>query len=153
FDGATNDSFVVRGHDRFDRQTVGRGSLDRGHVLRAHQRKVQGARNRRGGKCEHIHELEELFEFLFMKNTEPLFLINDDQAEVFEYEVPGNETVGANDDIHTALAQQLQHLLLFGRRTKTAEHFDPHRIIEHALPEYFEMLLSENSSWREHGHL
>ena len=23
----------------------------------------------------------------------------------------------------------------------------------HALPKYFEMLLSQNSGWREHGHL
>ena len=61
--------------------------------------------------------------------------------------------MGANDDVHTALTQQLQHFFLFGVRAKTAEHFDPHRIIEHALPEYFEMLLCENSGWREHGHL
>jgi hypothetical protein len=47
----------------------------------------------------------------------------------------------------------LQHFFLFGVRTKTAEHFDPHRVLTHALPEHFEMLLSENSGWREHGHL
>src|SRR5258708_25501060 len=39
------------------------------------------------------------------------------------------------------------------RSTKTAEHFDPHRVLTHSLPEHFEMLLSENSGWREHGHL
>ena len=32
-----NDPFIVRRHDRFDRQTIGRGSLDRGHVFHAHQ--------------------------------------------------------------------------------------------------------------------
>ena len=47
----------------------------------------------------------------------------------------------------------LQHFVLFGLRTKTAEHFDAHRVIEHALPEHFEMLLRENSGRREHGDL
>ena len=88
-----------------------------------------------------------------MQNTEPLFLINHDQTEVLEDDVAGNEPVRADDDIDTAFAQQLQHFFLFGVRTKTAEHFDPHRILEHALPEHFEMLLSENSGRREHGHL
>ena len=32
-----NDPFIVRRHDCFDRQTIGRGSLDRGHVFHAHQ--------------------------------------------------------------------------------------------------------------------
>src|SRR6476646_12195450 len=88
-----------------------------------------------------------------MQNAEPLFLINDDHAEVLEDAIAGNESVRAYDDIDTAFAQQLQHLLLFGVRTKTAEHFDPHRVLAHALPEHFEMLLSENGGWREHGHL
>jgi hypothetical protein len=47
----------------------------------------------------------------------------------------------------------LQYFFLFGLRTKTAEHFNPHRVLAHALPEHFEMLLSENSGWREHGNL
>ena len=78
-----------------------------------------------------------------MQNAEPLFLINDDQAEVLEDDVAGNEPVRADDDIDTAFAQQLQHFFLFGVRTKTAEHFDPHRVLTHALPEHFEMLLSQ----------
>ena len=32
-----NDPFIVRRHDRFDWQTIEWGSLDRGHVFRAHQ--------------------------------------------------------------------------------------------------------------------
>ena len=40
----------------------------------------------------------------------------------------------ANDNVHTAFAQQSQHLFLFRLRTKTAEHFNPHRVFEHALP-------------------
>ena len=32
-----NDPFIVRRHDRFDWQTIERGSLDSGHVFHAHQ--------------------------------------------------------------------------------------------------------------------
>ena len=152
-DRVANDPLIVRRHDRFDRQAIGRRRLDRGHVFHAHQRKIKRARNRRGGKRQHVHELEELFEFLLVQNAEALLLIDDDQAEVLENDVAGNEPVRADDDIDAAFAQQLQHFVLFGVRTKTAEHFDPHRIIEHALAEDFEMLLSENSRRREHGHL
>jgi hypothetical protein len=38
-------------------------------------------------------------------------------------------------------------------RTKAAQHFDAHRVIEHALPEHFEMLLSQNRGRRQHGYL
>ena len=38
-------------------------------------------------------------------------------------------------------------------RAETAEHFDAHRIIEHALPESLEMLLRENGGRHEHRDL
>ena len=38
-------------------------------------------------------------------------------------------------------------------RPETAEHFDAHRIIDHALAKSFEMLLRENGGRREDGDL
>ena len=42
---------------------------------------------------------------------------------------------------------------LFRLRAEAAEHFDPDRIIEHALPEGFEMLLRQHGRRREHRDL
>ena len=152
-DRVANDPLIVSRHDGFDGQTIERRRLDRGHVFRADERKIKRARNRRGGKRQHVDELEELFEFLLVQHAEALLLIDHDQAEIFEDDVAGNEPMRADDDIDAAFAQQLQHFFLFGVRTKTAEHFDAHRIIEHALPKHFEMLLRQNGGRREHGDL
>ena len=59
----------------------------------------------------------------------------------------------ADDDIDTTFTQQFKHLFLLGVRTETAEHFDAHGILKHALPEHLEVLLRQNSGWREHGYL
>ena len=73
------------------------------------KRKIKRARDRRGGKRQHIDELEELFEFLLVQNAEALLLVDHDQAEILEDDVAGNEPVRADDDIDAAFAQQLQH--------------------------------------------
>ena len=88
-----------------------------------------------------------------MQNAETLFLIDNDESQVFEDDVAGNKAMRANDNIHAALAQKLQDLALLALRAKAAQHFDSHRIIEHSLPERFEMLLCEHSRRREHRDL
>ena len=49
--------------------------------------------------------------------------------------------------------KQLEDFFLFTLCPESAEHFDPHRVIEHSLPKNFEMLLSEHGRWREHRDL
>ena len=88
-----------------------------------------------------------------MQNAEALLFVDHDQAEILENDVAGNEPMRADDDVDAAFAQELQNLALLAVRTKTAEHFDAHRIIEHALAERFEMLLREHGGRREHGDL
>src|SRR5204862_3428198 len=150
---SANDSFIIGRDNGFYGQTVERRGLNCGHVFYAYQREVERAWNWRGRERQHIDQLKEFFEFLLVQNSEALFLIDHHQAEILEYNVAGHEPVSANDDVDPAFTQQLQHFLLLGLRAKAAEHFDAHRVIEHALPEHFEMLLSENGGRREHGHL
>ncbi len=88
-----------------------------------------------------------------MQHAEALLFVDHDQAEIFENNVAGNEPVRADDDIDAAVAQLLEDFALFRVRTETAQHFDPHRIIEHALAEGFEMLLREDGRGREDGDL
>ena len=80
-----------------------------------------------------------------MQDAEALLLVDHDQAEILENDIAGNEPMRADDDIDAALAQCFEHLALFRVRAEPAEHFDSHRIIEHALAKRFEMLL------RQHG--
>ena len=47
-DRVSNNSLVVTANDCFDWQTVERRRFDRGHVLRANEREIKCARNRRG---------------------------------------------------------------------------------------------------------
>src|SRR5581483_9351884 len=61
--------------------------------------------------------------------------------------------MGADHDFDAALPEQFDDFSLLTLRTETAEHFDSHRIIEHALAKDFEMLLREHRRWREHRHL
>ena len=88
-----------------------------------------------------------------MQNPKALFFVDDNQAEVFEKDVAGNQPVRADDDIDAAFAQQQQTFLLFGLRTKTTEHLDSYGIIEHALTKHLEMLLRENGRRREYRDL
>src|SRR5439155_1035132 len=88
-DRSANDSFIVGRHHCFYRQTVERRGLNRGHVFYAYERKIESARNRRGRERQHIDQLKQLFEFLLVQNSEPLFLIDHYQAELFEHDVAG----------------------------------------------------------------
>ena len=79
-----------------------------------------------------------------MQNAEALLFIDHDKSEVFENDVARDEPMRPDNDIDTALAKELQHLLLLPLRAESAKHFDSHRIIEHPLSKDFEVLLSQN---------
>ena len=51
---------------------------------------------------QHIHADEVLLQLLLMLDAEALLLVDDDKAEVVEADVLGEETVGADDDVHAA---------------------------------------------------
>ena len=82
------------------------------HVVHADERQVERARNRRGGEREHVDELEQLLELLLVQDAEALLLVDDDQAEILENDVAGDEPMRADDDIDAAFAQQLQDFAL-----------------------------------------
>src|SRR5205085_2974221 len=110
----------------------------------ADERKIKCPRDRGGREGEDIDELEKLFEFFLVQDAEALLLVDHDQAEFLESYVAGNEPVRADDDVDAAFAEELQDVALLGMRTKAAQHLDADRVIEHALPECFEMLLREH---------
>ncbi len=86
-DRVANDSLIVTADDRFDRQTIERRRLNRGHVFHADEREIKRARDWRRRKRQDIDQFEQLFEFFFVQNAEALLFVDDDEAEIFEDDV------------------------------------------------------------------
>ena len=70
---------LVEGKDlRVDGEAILRRCVDDGHVARAHERHVQGTRNRRRCEGDHVDEVLELLDFLFVTDSETLLLVDDE---------------------------------------------------------------------------
>src|SRR5438067_13803989 len=85
-----------------------------------------------------------------MQNTEALLFVDDHEAKILKNDISGNETVGADNDVNTAFAQQLENFLLLCSRSKPAQHLDAIRVIQHSLAERLEMLLCQHSCRSQH---
>jgi len=96
---------------------------------------------------------EELLEFFLVHDSEPLLFVDHDKSKVLENNIAGNDAVRSDDDVDSAFPQKLQDFALLGRRTEPTEHFDAHRIIQHALPEGVEVLLGQDGGGRKDRHL
>src|SRR5207302_10668182 len=93
-DRIANDTFVVAADDCLHGQTIERRRFNGGHIFHADEREIKSAGNRRGRKCEYVHQLEQLLEFFFMQNAEALFFVDDDDAEILENNVTRNQPMG-----------------------------------------------------------
>ena len=104
-DRIANNSLIIAGDDRFDRQTIEWRGLNSGHVFHADEREIQRARDWRGGERQDIDELKKIFEFFLMQDAKALLLIDHDETEIFKYDVSGDEPVRADHDVDTAFPQ------------------------------------------------
>ena len=147
-DGVADHAFVVAADDGLDRLTVRRRGFDHRHVPRAHEREVKRARNWRGREREHIDEAEFFLQRVLVFHAEALLLVHHDEAEVFEMHIRGNDAVRADDDIHTAVGEGLDHAALLGGGAVAAEKLDGERILAHALAEVLPMLLRQHRGGR-----
>ena len=152
-DGIADDAFVVGADGGGDRHPVRRRGVDGGHVARAHQRHVERARDRRGGQSQHVHLAEELFELFLVGDAEALLLIDDDEAEVLELHVAGNQAVGADDEVHRAVGEAGDGVADFGGGAEAVEQVDADRIVRHAFAEGAPVLFGEHGGGHEDGDL
>ena len=58
-----------------------------------------------------------------MSNAETLFFVNNQQSQIFELDVAAEYSVSADQKVDLAFFKVAQHLFLFCRRYKSAEHF------------------------------
>ena len=82
--------------------------LDHGDVAQAGERHLQRARDRRRRERQHVHLELQLAEQLLLLDAEALLLVDDHQAEVLAADVAREQPVGADQDVHPALAEALE---------------------------------------------
>ena len=68
-----------------------------------------------------------------MRNSKPLFLINDQQAKIFKLYIFGKNSVRSNDHIYLTFFQIFDCLLLLCRSPESAQQFHTHRKFLHPL--------------------
>ena len=122
--GIADDAFVVGGDGGGDGEAVGGRGVDGGHVARAHECHVEGARDGGGGEGEDVDLAEEVFEFLLVGDSEALLFIDDGEAEVFVGDIAGDEAVGADDHIDGAVGEAFDGGADFGGCAEAVEEID-----------------------------
>ena len=88
-----------------------------------------------------------------MGYPEALLLVDDQKPQIFVLHICGQHPVRTDDDIHHALLQIRDRLLLLCRRAEPGEQIDPHRKIFHPLHKRIIMLLRQNGRGHQIDHL
>ena len=130
-----------------------RRCFDDGKLADAGQGKLQGARYGRGGQGEGVHVLAHGLELFFMAHAKPLLFIKDEQGQIGQLHVGGQNAVGADEDVHLPGGSGLEHFFLLGARHKTAEQPHIDGKARQARPESLVMLFGQHGGGAEHGHL
>ena len=152
-DGIADNFTTKRYQFGMNRITVRWRSAHDTHIPGAHQRELEGTRNRSGThrKCVDIHL--ELTEFLFGRHTELLLFIDDEQSQVMPFHGLGYQLMCTYQDVYLTLFQVFKHLSGFLRRACPAEVIYPYR---HAFQTLFKCLIvleSQNGSRHQHRNL
>ena len=67
------------------------------------ERQLERARDRRGGEREHVDVGAQRLDALLVLHAEALLLVDDEQAEVVEAHVVGEQPVGADHHVDRAV--------------------------------------------------
>ena len=152
-DGVGQDLALVRHDVRGDRVAVARCRLDHREVAHTEQRHLQGARNRSGGHRQHVDVLLELLEPLLLGHAEALLLVDDQQAEVLELHVLGEQPVGADGHVGGAVLDRLRGHARLGRGAESREQLHLHREGGEARLERAPVLIRQHRGGRQDRHL
>ena len=88
-----------------------------------------------------------------MLDTETLFLVDDDQAQILEGNGTGEQRVGTNDQVHSSRGQAFLDLFRFLGRREARERADGDGESRVTFRESFGMLLDEKRRWNQDGDL
>ena len=133
-----------------DGAAVGRWSVDHGEVPDAGQGHLQGARNGTGRQRQHVDALGHALHGLLVGHAEALLLVDDEETEVLELHVLGQQPVRADDHVDAPVGQALHDGPLLGRRQEAAEQLHPHRVGRVAVGEGLGVLAGQQRGRSQH---
>ena len=152
-DGLGHGPLVVLPHVGEDRLAVRRRGVQQRQVADAGERHLEGPGDGRGRQREHVDVGLHLLDRLLGAHAEALLLVDDEQAQVLEGDVAGQEAVGPDDEVHLAGRQPLRHRARLGRGEEPGEQLDPHGVGREAVGEGLEVLGGEERGRHQQGHL
>ena len=136
-----------------NRHSVHRRFLKDTHITNSNEAHMQSTRNRRCCQSQHIYILFQLLDFLFMRNPETLFLIDDQKSKVLKLYILRQDSMCSDNYIYLSLFQVFNRFLLLRRRTETTEKFYSYRELFHSLYKGVVYLLCKNSCRGKIRHL
>jgi len=86
-------------------------------------------------------------------DAEALFLIDNDQPQILEFHIAGNQAVRADNEVHRAIGDALDRVADFRWRAEAVEQIDTDRVVRHALAEGAPVLLGKHGCGHEDGDL
>ena len=146
-------AFVVLADEGQDRLAFGRWGLEQRQVADADEAHLEGARDRGGGEGEDVDVRLHLLHLLFVLHAEPLLLVDDEQAEVLEVDVGGEEAMGSDDAVDLARLDLGDDLLGLAGGEESGQHLDSDRIAGEPVGEGVAVLGCEERGRCEDGDL
>ena len=150
---AAHELLVVLADVGLDGPAALRRGLDHADVADPGQRHLQRARDRRRAHRDDVHAQLELAQQLLLLDAEALLLVDDEQPQVLGADVAREQAVGADEDVHLALGEAGDRVLLLGGRAEARDVLDRHRVVLEALGEGAVVLLGQDRRRRQHHHL
>ena len=143
-DGVRDDAPVVLHDVGLDGLAVLRRLLDGGHVAQAGEGHVERARDRCGREGQTVDLPAHFLELFLVADAEALLLVDDDEAEIFEFNVLLQQAVRADDKVGAAVAHCGEGLADLRGRAVAVEQMDVHGEAEKALHRGLVVLLGQN---------
>ena len=137
-------------HDlRLHRHALARRRAQERKIARARHGEVERARNRRGAHRQDVRRGAQALEVFLVAHAEALLLVDDDEAEVVELHLRGQDGVRADHDVGGAGEQaRTRAFLLFGA-LETAHRLNAHGRVGEAREEGLVVLFRKHRRGRE----
>ena len=151
--GFTDDHRIKRRDIGAHCQTVQGRCGDQRQLAHARQRQLQGSRNWRGSQCQHMDIGAHFLQAFLVLDAKVLLFINDEQAEIAELDISGEQRMGSHHDIDIAIFKALfDGLDLLAANQPGGLRYAQGQALE-TLGEGGKMLAGQKGCWHHNGHL
>ena len=136
-------AFVVLADVGEDRLAVLGWGLHQRQVANAGEAHLERARDRGRRQREDVDVGPQSLDLLLVLHAEPLLLVDDEQPEVLELDVVGEQPVRPDHHVDLAGLHALDHRVLLAGRQEPRDHLDPHRVAGEPFAERLAVLVRE----------